>query len=318
MAAQRYRVVFAGEILDGLQLREVKRGLARLLKASEDQIERFFSGKRIAVKRDVDYETAMKYVKAFERVGAICRMEALETPSSLEQPLMLEREAEKPKQHDVMVCPKCQFEQAPAEDCIRCGIIISKFYERSHAPEDSTESGGLEQELRGSKPSSDLSATSAQVGGVHRWVISLIIIFVLSFAALALIGHKDSTGGTRIGKISFYTDYDQGLDQAHEAGKPIMLVFSASWCGACKVMKREVFSNAAVADASKQLVNVYIDVDKADRELLKEYGIKYIPSVFFLDYNGDTIIQVADKRSPQDFIENIDYMVQAHSLDQQI
>jgi len=317
MTAQRFRVVFEGEILDGLQVEEVKRGLASLFKASEAQIERFFSGKRLSIKKDVDHETAMKYVKAFERVGAICRMEALETHSSLEQPLMLEREAEKPKQQDVVVCPKCQFEQASAEDCIRCGIIISKFYERTHAPEDSTKSGGLGQELRGSKPSSDLSATLAQVGRVHRWIVSSIVIFVLFLAASALIGHKDSNGGTRIGKISFYTDYDQGLDQALASGKPIMLVFSASWCGACKVMKREVFSNEAVADACKQIVNIYVDVDKADRQLINDYKIKYVPSVFFLDYSGETIIQVADRRSPDDFIENIDYMARAHSYNQQ-
>ena len=48
MTAQRYRVIFKGEILDGLQVEEVKRGLATLFRASEDKIERFFSGKRLA------------------------------------------------------------------------------------------------------------------------------------------------------------------------------------------------------------------------------------------------------------------------------
>jgi thioredoxin-related protein len=317
MSAQRYRVVFEGEILDGFQVEEVKRGLAALFKTSEAQTERFFSGKRLAIKKDVDRETAIKYLQAFERAGAVCRMEALETHSSLEQPLRLEREAEKPKRHDVMVCPQCHFEQAPAEDCIRCGIIINKFYQRSHGPENSTDSRWLGQEPRGSKPSSDLSATSAQVGRVRRWVVSSIVLVVLFLAASAFIDYKDSTGGTRIGKISFYTDYDRGLDQAQEAGKPIMLVFSASWCGACKIMKREVFSNDAVADATKQLVNIYIDVDKADRKLINDYKIRYVPSVFFLDYSGETIIQVADRRSPDDFIENMDYMVQEYSYTQE-
>jgi thioredoxin-related protein len=318
MTAQRYRVVFEGEILDGLQFEEVKRGLVALVKANEAQIERFFSGKRLAIKEDVDHETAMKYVKAFERVGAICRMEALETHSSLEQRLMLEREAEKPKQQEIMVCPKCQFEQAPAEDCIRYGIIISKFYERPHAPQDSAESGGLEQELRGSKPSSDLSGRLTRSGGVQRWVVSFsLVLFVLGLAWALLFAYNSMTGEKTIGKISFYTDYDQGLNQAFASGKPIMLVFSASWCGACKVMKRKVFSNDAVGDASKQLVNIYIDVDKANRQLINDYKIKYIPSVFFLDYSGETIMQVADRRSPDDFIENIDYVARIHSYNQQ-
>ena len=318
MTAQRYRVVFEGEVLEGLQVEEVKRGLATLVKASEAQIERFFSGKRLVIKKDVDGETATKYVKAFERLGAICRMEALETHTNLEEPLMLEREAEKPKEQDVMVCPKCQFEQSPAEDCIRCGIIISRFYQRPHAPEGSTKPGGHEEKVRGTEHSSDLSVSLARSRGLQRWVVSVsLVLFVLGLAGVSLFAYNSMTGEKTIGKISFYTDYDQGLDQAFASGKPIMLVFSASWCGACKVMKREVFSHDSVANASKELVNIYVDVDKADRQLIEDYKIKYIPSVFFLDHKGQTIIQVADGRSPDDFIRNIDYMARVHSNNQQ-
>ena len=408
MAGQLYRVVFEGEILEGSQVQEVKRALAKLYNTREDQMERFFSRKRLAVKKDMDYETAMKYVKAFERAGAICRVEEIETHTGQEQPLMLEKETEEPiQQDDGIVCPKCQFEQAPSEECVRCGIIISKYSERFDAPESQTESRGIEEdyiafigdnadkyipkfkkfnqggvdnfaatwhwpafflgpwwllyrklhgwgslaivldvipgvnvlskigfalagnyiyykhakdkikELRRSRPSSDLAASLANIGGVHRWMVSLtVVVFILSLAGVAFIGYSELSAEKKIGKIAFYTDYDQGLDQAFEAGKPVMLVFSASWCGACKKMTRDVFSNDEVADASGQLVNIYIDVDKVDRELVQEYEIKSVPSVFFLDYSGETIIQVADKRSPEDFIENIDYMAQAHSHNQ--
>jgi len=144
MAGKLYRVIFEGEILEGSQVQEVKRALAKMYNRTEDQVERFFSGKRLAVKKDVDYETAMKYVKAFERAGAVCRVEELETHTGLEQPLMLEKETEKPSQQDdVMVCPKCQFEQAPSEECLRCGIIVSKYSERFNAPESMRKEEGL-------------------------------------------------------------------------------------------------------------------------------------------------------------------------------
>ncbi|MCG6917536.1 MAG: DUF2939 domain-containing protein [Deltaproteobacteria bacterium] len=136
MAEQLYKVVFEGEILEGSQVQEVKRALAKLYNTTEDQVERFFSGKRLAIKKDVDYETAMKYVKAFEQAGAVCRAEEVEPNTGLEQPLMLEKDREEPsQQEEVMVCPKCQFEQEPSEECLRCGIIISKYSERLHAPE---------------------------------------------------------------------------------------------------------------------------------------------------------------------------------------
>jgi thiol-disulfide isomerase/thioredoxin len=408
MSAQRYRVVFEGEILDGLQVEEVKRGLAALFKATEAQIERFFSGKRLAIKKDVDHETAMKYLRAFERVGAVCRMEELETHAGLERPLMLEKEQEEEGQQDLMICPKCQFEQEESEECVRCGIIVGKFYQRPQALEAEAGSGGPEadlvafigdnahkyiakfkkfnqggtdsfaftwhwpaflvgpcwliyrklynwaalalvldwipgvnglskiafaltgnylyykhcknkiKELRRSRPSSDLAASLAINGGVNRWVVSFtVVLIILGFVGLALVGYTSITGEKTIGKISFYTNYDKGLDQAFESGKPVMLVFSASWCGSCKQMIKNVFSHDDVAYASKQLVNIYVDVDKAKRQLINEYQVKYVPAVFFLDYSGETIIQVADRRSPDDFIENMDYMVRVHSYNQQ-
>jgi hypothetical protein len=149
MAGQLYKVVFEGEILEGSQVQEVKRALARLYNTTEDQVERFFSGKRLAVKKDVDYDTAMKYVKAFDRAGAVCRAEAVEPHTDLEQPLMLEKDREESsQQEEVMVCPKCQFEQEPAEECLRCGIIISKYSERLNAPESERRFHASESEKR--------------------------------------------------------------------------------------------------------------------------------------------------------------------------
>jgi len=144
MAGQLYRVVFEGEILEGSQVQEVKRALAKLYNFRDDQVERFFSGKRLAVKKDVDYETAIKYVKAFERAGAVCKVEEVDTHTGLEQPLTLEKETKKPsQQQDLMVCPKCQFEQKSSEECLRCGIVISKYSERFAAPEREIKRKGI-------------------------------------------------------------------------------------------------------------------------------------------------------------------------------
>jgi len=171
MAGQLYRVVFEGEILEGSQVQEVKRALAKLYNSGEDQIERFFSGKRLAVKKDVDYETAMKYVKAFERAGAVCRVEELEPHAGLEQPLMLEKEAEKTSQQDdVIVCPKCQFEQEHSEECIRCGIIISKYSERF----DSPESGRIKEDFGVEPQPSNFKLLAISVA-------SLVVFLVIGF-----------------------------------------------------------------------------------------------------------------------------------------
>jgi thiol:disulfide interchange protein len=173
-------------------------------------------------------------------------------------------------------------------------------------------------ELRRSRPSSELTAALASVGGVNQWVVTLSIVTIIvgSIGSGLLIGYS-ATRETKIGKISFVKDYNRGLDQAYETGKPVMLIFSAEWCGACKTMIREVFSDDEVAETSEQLINIYIDVDKVDRKLINDYQVKYVPSIFFLDYSGETIIRVAEKRATRDFINNMTYMYQMHSYSEQ-
>jgi uncharacterized protein YbjQ (UPF0145 family) len=73
----RYKVVFSGEIIAGQELETVKKRVAALYKVPVERCESMFSGHLVTVKDDLDYPTAQKYQKAFERAGAICRIEPL-------------------------------------------------------------------------------------------------------------------------------------------------------------------------------------------------------------------------------------------------
>jgi capsular exopolysaccharide synthesis family protein len=132
MPDQRYKVVFEGGILDGFQDERVKRNLAHLFKTTIDEIERFFWGKRLVLKKAVDYKTAIKYFKAFKRAGVLCRVEGLATDSSQQARPMLEKEVAKPIEQNVATCPRCQSEEVRAGHCVNCGMVINKFSERLH------------------------------------------------------------------------------------------------------------------------------------------------------------------------------------------
>jgi hypothetical protein len=71
----RYKVIFNGKTVDGCQCEDVKRHLGALLKTDQNKIDRLFSGRWVVIKRDVDYQTALKYLNVFKQAGAICELE---------------------------------------------------------------------------------------------------------------------------------------------------------------------------------------------------------------------------------------------------
>ncbi|MBL4866294.1 MAG: hypothetical protein JKY67_07960 [Pseudomonadales bacterium] len=87
MSDQQYQIVFTGQIIEGADLAEVKRKIAKLFNASEKQLAMFFSGKRVVIKNKVDKETAKKYQTALNKAGAQCVLEIMKVaPVSRKRP----------------------------------------------------------------------------------------------------------------------------------------------------------------------------------------------------------------------------------------
>jgi hypothetical protein len=69
-----YNLVFDGTISDGFQVEDVKKNLTTILKANENQIELLFSKPEVVIKKNMDYDSAMKYQKAMQKAGTICKV----------------------------------------------------------------------------------------------------------------------------------------------------------------------------------------------------------------------------------------------------
>lgn len=72
---KQFNVVFGGAVSGGHKAAEVKQNLATLFKADEKKIDQLFAAPQTVLKRNIDYERAMKYQKALQRAGAICNVE---------------------------------------------------------------------------------------------------------------------------------------------------------------------------------------------------------------------------------------------------
>lgn len=116
--------------------------------------------------------------------------------------------------------------------------------------------------------------------------------FLLSIAALLLC---TLTAGARpkgeAGIDFFDKTWKEVSSKARAEHKLIFLDIYASWCGPCKMLKRETFTNKAVGDYfNANFVNTSFDGEKGDGVMLaKKYGIQGYPALFILDADGNIV-----------------------------
>ena len=128
----QYQLVFNGTISDGHKLDQVKRNLASLFKINEAKVDQMFDRLPIVVKKNVDYDSAMKYQHALRKAGAICQLE--ETTGFIDLPVK-EKAAPPPMTYtpdmsatDVDYIPDsgpAKTEEAPKKGLRGVGDIIS-------------------------------------------------------------------------------------------------------------------------------------------------------------------------------------------------
>ncbi len=88
----------------------------------------------------------------------------------------------------------------------------------------------------------------------------------------------------------------QALQQAQDAGQPVLVDFYADWCAACKVLEEETLTHASVLTALSHYRLLQVDITEINDEnqkLMERYNILGLPCLVFFDANG---AEVAGKR----------------------
>lgn len=83
--------------------------------------------------------------------------------------------------------------------------------------------------------------------------------------------------------------YDEGLLRAKSEHKKIFMNFHAEWCGYCKKMNKETFTNPAlIAYMNKNFISIQVDSDK-ESSLARRYRVQGLPTSWFLTDTGEQI-----------------------------
>ncbi len=130
-----------------------------------------------------------------------------------------------------------------------------------------------------------MASKSSLPSGLLIGLVVLGLVAVLRWGSI-----KELFVGDQFPPTAFEWEHDWKTAEAaaQEQNKPMLVVFSASWCPPCKAMKREVWPNKLVGEAVMAgYVPLYVDVDEeVHAQKVAKYQVSGIPLVAILDAEG--------------------------------
>ena len=81
-----YQLVFKGECAKGVDEATARANAKALFKASDDQIQKMFSGGRVVIRNKLDGQTAQKYQGVMKQKGIICHIEPMPGQEEASEP----------------------------------------------------------------------------------------------------------------------------------------------------------------------------------------------------------------------------------------
>ena len=143
-------------------------------------------------------------------------------------------------------------------------------------------------------------------------------LILISFVILAILGiafipdgnkPRGVSAGVEPGIRFIEADWNKALAEAKKQQKLIFLDAYASWCGPCKLLKKNTFPDKAAGEFfNANYINVAIDMEKGDGPALSEkYGVNAYPTLIITDAEGNIITYTKGYLSPGQLIDFGEY-----------
>jgi len=122
-----HKVIFLGlSVVGPEEESRLLSGLQKKFNLSPERAERLLQKVPVVVKKGVSKDEMERYVNAFQEIGGRVRVEE-EMVAETQEIFKATEPEKKPSTGKMITCPQCRFEQPETNECVKCGIIISKY-----------------------------------------------------------------------------------------------------------------------------------------------------------------------------------------------
>ena len=118
-------------------------------------------------------------------------------------------------------------------------------------------------------------------------------------------------------EIDWQTSYDTALSQAKKDKKIVLVDIYTDWCGWCKRLDRDTYSDKDVqAKVAKDFIAVKINPEKntAGAKLAQQFGVRGFPFIAFVGTDGKTILQIGGYVNAATFLTQLEKVAKPASV----
>ena len=109
--------------------------------------------------------------------------------------------------------------------------------------------------------------------------------------------------------VDWERNYDVGLEKAKKDKKLVMVDIYTDWCGWCKKLDRDTYSDKDVGNkVTKDFVAVKLNPEKSPKgaTLARQFGATGYPHIVFVDAAGNKVSEINGYLPPKEFLKRLE------------
>jgi thioredoxin-related protein len=127
------------------------------------------------------------------------------------------------------------------------------------------------------------------------------------FITLTILGLLAFSTGA-FAEVEWGHDYDAALETAKKDKKLVMVDLYTDWCGWCKKLDKDTYSDKDVAaKLTKDFIAVKVNPEKSQRnaKLSKDFGTTGFPHIVFVDATGKKVSEIDGYLPAAQFLQRL-------------